>query len=89
MTAPLPTTATAPASTTRPRDLFHYVIPSALNPGRWLVAYALPGFSGFAAPVADCPSQQSAQAEADRLNARGEWLRARQCFQGIQPGART
>jgi hypothetical protein len=50
------------------RGLHYYVIPSAANRGRWLVVYRLPGVDRWEAPVADCPSEQSARDEADRLN---------------------
>lgn len=48
--------------------LHYYVIPSTLNRGRWLVVYRLPGVDQFEAPVADCPTEQAALAEAARLN---------------------
>lgn len=48
--------------------LHYYVIPSALNRGRWLVVYRLPGMDKFEAPVADCPNEQAANEEAARLN---------------------
>ena len=50
--------------------LHYYVIPSTDHRGHWLVVYRLPGVDRFEAPVADCPSEQAARAEADRLNGR-------------------
>lgn len=48
--------------------LHHYTVPHTDTPGRWIVVYRLPGMDRFEAPVADCPSQEAAQREADRLN---------------------
>jgi hypothetical protein len=45
--------------------MWHYAIPTA--DGRWAVAYSVPGSDRWT-PVLDCPTEQAARAEADRLN---------------------
>ena len=56
--------------------LHHYAVPSTERRGRWLVVYRLPGIDRWEAPVADCPSEEAAQREADRLNGVAEPMRA-------------
>lgn len=47
--------------------LWHFAVPDTDDRGRWLVVHRIPGTDWWT-PVLDCPSEDVAQAEAERRN---------------------